>query len=62
MGKRANAKVMFHTSLPVLFGVKQYADVLWGHVSKKKVKYKNLLRLKTLPSMSLRQGTTVDKL
>ncbi len=33
MGKRADAKVLYHTSLPVLFGVKKYADALWEQVS-----------------------------
>ena len=33
MGKRANAKVLYHTSLPVIFGVKKYADALWEEVS-----------------------------
>jgi len=28
-GKRANAKIIYNTSLPVLFGIKKYADVLW---------------------------------
>ncbi|GJQ81408.1 hypothetical protein Trydic_g18273 [Trypoxylus dichotomus] len=28
-GKRSNAKVTYNTSLPVIFGVKQYADALW---------------------------------
>ncbi len=34
MGKRENAKVMYHTSLPVLFGVKKYSDALWEQVDK----------------------------
>ena len=33
MGKRANANIMFHSSLPVLFPVKHYADALWEQVS-----------------------------
>ena len=33
MGKRADAKVLYHTSLPVLFGVKKYADALWEQVT-----------------------------
>jgi hypothetical protein len=33
MGKRADANIMFHTSLPILFTVKHYADVLWEQVS-----------------------------
>ena len=33
MGKRANAKVLYHTSLAVIFGVKKYADALWEEVS-----------------------------
>uniref|UniRef100_A0A3Q3X4P7 Sulfide:quinone oxidoreductase, mitochondrial n=1 Tax=Mola mola TaxID=94237 RepID=A0A3Q3X4P7_MOLML len=28
-GKRANANVIYNTSLPVLFGIKKYADSLW---------------------------------
>lgn len=28
-GKRSKAKVIYNTSLPVLFGVKKYADSLW---------------------------------
>lgn len=29
MGKRDKAKIVYHTSLPVIFGVKKYADALW---------------------------------
>ena len=32
MGKRGDAKVLYHTALPVIFGVKKYADVLWEQV------------------------------
>lgn len=28
-GKRSKANIIYNTSLPVLFGVKKYADCLW---------------------------------
>lgn len=28
-GKREKANIMYNTSLPVLFGIKKYADSLW---------------------------------
>lgn len=28
-GKRSKANIIYNTSLPVLFGVKKYADALW---------------------------------
>lgn len=31
-GKRAKANVIYNTSLPVLFGIKKYADTLWDIV------------------------------
>lgn len=36
--KRKNAKVVYNTSLPVLFGVKHYADQLWKIVEKRDIK------------------------
>lgn len=33
--KRANAKIFYNTSLPVIFGVKHYADALWKVVEKR---------------------------
>lgn len=34
-GKRSKANIIFNTSLPVLFGVKKYADALWEIVKKR---------------------------
>ncbi|XP_005728081.1 sulfide:quinone oxidoreductase, mitochondrial [Pundamilia nyererei] len=34
-GKRAKANVIYNTSLPVIFGVKKYADSLWEIVKKR---------------------------
>lgn len=31
-GKRDKAKVIYNTSLPVLFGIKKYAETLWDIV------------------------------
>lgn len=31
-GKREKAKVIYNTSLPVLFGIKKYAETLWDIV------------------------------
>ena len=28
-GKREQANIIYHSALPVLFGVKKYADALW---------------------------------
>ncbi|XP_058451386.1 sulfide:quinone oxidoreductase, mitochondrial isoform X2 [Malaya genurostris] len=36
--KRQNATVIYNTSLPVLFGVKHYADALWKIVEKRNIK------------------------
>lgn len=35
--KRHNAKIIYNTSLPVLFGVKYYADALWEVCNKRKI-------------------------
>jgi len=37
MGKRGNANVQYHTSLPVIFGVKKYADALWEQTKEKNI-------------------------
>lgn len=34
-GKRAKANIIYNTSLPVLFGVKKYADSLWEIVKQR---------------------------
>uniref|UniRef100_A0A8D0CIA4 Sulfide:quinone oxidoreductase, mitochondrial n=1 Tax=Scleropages formosus TaxID=113540 RepID=A0A8D0CIA4_SCLFO len=34
-GKRSKANIIYNTSLPVLFGVKKYADALWEIVKKR---------------------------
>lgn len=34
-GKRAKAKIVYNTSLPVLFGIKKYADSLWDIVKRR---------------------------
>ncbi|KAM9570420.1 sulfide:quinone oxidoreductase, mitochondrial-like isoform 2-T2 [Salvelinus alpinus] len=36
-GKRATANVMYNTSLPVLFGIKKYADALWEIVKNRDI-------------------------
>ncbi|KAF3688697.1 Sulfide:quinone oxidoreductase, mitochondrial [Channa argus] len=36
-GKRAKANVIYNTSLPVLFGVKKYADSLWDIVKRRDI-------------------------
>lgn len=35
--KRRNAKIIYNTSLPVIFGVKHYADALWEIVKKRNI-------------------------
>lgn len=37
-GKRDKANVIYNTSLPVLFGVRKYADALWKLVEKRNIK------------------------
>ncbi len=37
MGKRDKAKFEYHTSLPVLFGVKKYADSLWEVIKERDI-------------------------
>lgn len=34
-GKRAKANIIYNTSLPVLFGIKKYADSLWEIVKQR---------------------------
>lgn len=34
-GKRAKANIIYNTSLPVLFGIKKYADSLWDIVKQR---------------------------
>lgn len=34
-GRRENATVIYNTSLPVLFGIKKYADTLWEIVKRR---------------------------
>lgn len=34
-GKRAKANIVYNTSLPVLFGIKKYADSLWDIVKRR---------------------------
>jgi hypothetical protein len=49
MGKRDNAKILYHTSLPVLFGVKKYADALWEVVKERDIEVNlrsNLIEVK----------------
>lgn len=36
-GKRDKATIMYNTSLPVLFGVKKYADALWKVVKERDI-------------------------
>ncbi|XP_071001634.1 sulfide:quinone oxidoreductase, mitochondrial-like, partial [Oncorhynchus clarkii lewisi] len=36
-GKRATANVVYNTSLPVLFGIKKYADALWEIVKNRDI-------------------------
>lgn len=36
--KRQNANVIYNSSLPVIFGVKHYADQLWKIVDKRDIK------------------------
>lgn len=35
--KRRNAKIIYNTSLPVLFSAKHYADALWEIVKKRNI-------------------------
>ena len=41
MNKRASARVIYHTALPVLFGVKKYADALWKVVEERGIEVNN---------------------
>lgn len=36
--KRQNAKIIYNTALPVLFGVKYFADALWKVIEKRDIK------------------------
>lgn len=37
MNKRQNAKIIYNTALPVIFGVKYYADALWKVVKQRNI-------------------------
>ena len=41
MNKRDSAKVIYHTALPVIFGVKKYADALWKVVEERGIEVNN---------------------
>lgn len=67
--KRANAKLYYNTSLPVLFGVKHYADALWKVVEKRGINVNTRTNLvEVLPggrqavfeNLDTQQKTTVD--
>lgn len=67
--KRANAKLYYNTSLPVLFGVKHYADALWKVVEKRGINVNTRTNLvEVLPggrqavfeNLDTQQRTTVD--
>lgn len=48
-GKRQKAKVIYNTSLPVLFGIKKYADSLWEIVKQRDLQInlrKNLIEVR----------------
>lgn len=49
MNKRNDANIIYNTSLPVLFGVKHYADALWPIVKKRNITVnlrRNLIEVK----------------
>ena len=41
MNKRESSKVIYHTALPVIFGVKKYADALWKVVEERGIEVNN---------------------
>ncbi|XP_037933963.1 sulfide:quinone oxidoreductase, mitochondrial-like isoform X2 [Teleopsis dalmanni] len=49
LNKRKNINVIYNTSLPVIFGVKHYADALWKIIEKRDIKVnlrRNLIEIK----------------
>ena len=49
MGKRDKANVIYHSALPVIFGVKKYADALWEVVKERDIQVNlrsNLIEVK----------------
>lgn len=67
--KRANAQVFYNTSLPVIFGVKTYADALWKVVKERNINVNlrtNLVevlpggRQAVFENLDTQQRTTVD--
>lgn len=67
--KRAGANIMYNTSLPVIFGVKHYADALWKVVEDRKINVNlktNLVevlpggRQAVFENLDTNQKTTVD--
>lgn len=67
--KRAGAKIIYNTSLPVIFGVKAYADALWKVVEDRKINVNLRTNLvEVLPggqqavfeNLDTQQKTTVD--
>lgn len=67
--KRANAQIFYNTSLPVIFGVKKYADALWKVAEDRKINVNlrtNLVevlpggRQAVFENLDTKQKTTVD--
>ncbi|KAL9907940.1 sulfide quinone oxidoreductase [Glossina fuscipes fuscipes] len=62
LNKRGNINVIYNTALPVLFGVKHYADALWPIVKKRNVTVNtrtNLVEVK--PAMDMAIFENLDK-
>lgn len=66
---RKNATIMYNTSLPVIFGVKHYADALWKLVEKRGINVNlrtNLVEVLSngkqaiFENLDTKQFTTVD--
>ncbi|KAH8240248.1 hypothetical protein KR032_012396 [Drosophila birchii] len=61
MGRRDNINIIYNTSLPVIFGVKQYADALWKVAKKRNITVnvsRNLVEVRPEDSVAVFEDIT----
>ncbi|KAF5297900.1 hypothetical protein FQA39_LY11885 [Lamprigera yunnana] len=61
-GKRDKTNIIYNTSLPVIFGVKKYADALWKLVEKRNIKVNlrtNLIEVKPKDKVAVFQSLDI---
>ncbi|KAH8294001.1 hypothetical protein KR054_007235 [Drosophila jambulina] len=61
MGRRNNVNIIYNTSLPVIFGVKEYADALWKVAKKRNITVnlsRNLVEVRPQDSVAVFEDLT----